>query len=380
MKIIIASDSFKGSLSTIEAARFMEEGVRRILPQAEIVKIPIADGGEGTVTAMVEGLGGQYREKEVTGPLRERISAQYGILPDHSAVIEIAAACGLPLVAPENRNVMRATSFGAGELVLDALRQGCRKIYIGLGGSATNDCGVGLIQALGGFFLDKMANSISIGGRSLNRITKIDLRYLDPRLAETEIIAICDVQNPLCGPTGAAAIFAPQKGATPEQVKILDENAAHLAKVVTEQLQKDYANLPGAGAAGGLGFGLMAFANAKLQKGIDLMLDLCHFEQAIEHADLVITGEGKIDGQSAFGKVPVGIAARCAAKKIPVLAIAGSVGTDIAGLYEKGITAIYPAVCRPMPLQEAMEQAGPFTAQAAENALRLFLARQEKGC
>ena len=375
MKIVIASDSFKGSCSTIEVAEAIEKGIRKIYSDAEIIKIPMADGGEGTVDALVIGTGGKYEEVEVIGPLGETIKTQYGILEGNIAVIEMAAASGLTLVKDEERNPLITTTYGTGQMIKAAMEKGCKKILIGIGGSATNDGGIGMAQALGVSFKDKDGNEIGYGGEKLAQIHNIDLSNINKSLKETEIIIMSDVINPLCGPNGAAAIYGPQKGATPEIVKLLDNNLKYYAKVINEKLGKDILDVPGAGAAGGLGAGLIVFCNASLCAGIEKVLDITGIDQHLVDADLVITGEGQMDHQSVFGKVPVGVGRRALKYNVPVIAIVGSVGEGASTVYAHGINAIMDIVTSPMTLCEAMENVSNLIEYTAENTMRVLSIR-----
>lgn len=371
MKIVIAPDSFKGSNTTIAVANHIEKGIRKVFPDAEIVKIPIADGGEGTVDALVLGAGGVIREKEVVGPLGEKVLGKYGVLHNGIAVLELASASGLPLVEGR-KNPLAATSYGTGELLLAAIAEGCRKIVIGLGGSATNDGGLGIAQALGVSFLDAHGKELGYGGGELHKLAKIDVSGLDPRVAECEITIACDVSNPLCGKTGASAIFGPQKGATPELVELLDKNLAHYAAVIKEQLGEDVIDVAGAGAAGGASVALMVFGHAKIASGIQTVLDVTEIDRHLKDADLVITGEGKIDYQSVFGKVPVGVGTRAKKFDLPVLAIVGDIGTGAEDVYDYGVDAIMSTVNKAMPLSEAMERSSELLTDAAERVMRMI--------
>lgn len=370
MNIVIATDSFKGSLSTVMAAKQMETGIRRVFPDASVTCIPIADGGEGTVDAMISGLGGDLEYADVTGPLGKPVTAKYGILKSGAAVIEMAAASGLTLVPPGEMDIMSATTFGTGELVRAALDKDCRKIYIGIGGSAANDGGTGMAQALGAHFYDASGQELPFGGGTLGCLARIDLQNMDPRLKDTELIIICDVDNPLCGPRGASAVFGPQKGATPEMVLELDCNLAHLAELVQQQCGVDAAGIPGAGAAGGLGMGLIAFTGAKPQPGIETMLNIAGFDEKVKNADLVITGEGRIDSQSVYGKVPVGVARRAQKHHVPVIAVVGCEGPGAGAVYDHGIQSIFSAVSAPCSMEEAIANAQENVSAAAERAMR----------
>lgn len=372
MRILIAPDSFKGSNSSEKVADYIERGIRKVFSKAEIRKIPIADGGEGTVDALIAGCGGKYYETVVTGPLGEKVEAAFGVLLDGSAVIEMAAASGLPLVPENCRNPLRTTTYGTGELIQAALDLGCKKILIGIGGSATNDGGVGMAQALGALFTNEEGKEVGLGGGNLDKIAAVDLSNMDPRLKETEIIVACDIDNPLCGESGASAVFAPQKGATPEMVEILDQNLLHLAALTKEQLGVDYAQAAGAGAAGGLGFGLMAYCGAKMCSGIEAVLQMVQVDHLLDDCDLLITGEGKMDGQSIHGKVPVGIAAHAKNKNVPVLAIVGDIGEGAENVYAYGINSIMSTVNKAMSLQEAIARGGELLVEATERAMRMI--------
>jgi glycerate kinase len=365
MKIVIAPDSFKESLTSIEAANQIEAGFREILPMANYVKIPIADGGEGTVAAMVSATGGHIVNAHVTGPLGDRISSYYGVIgAGNTAVIEMSAASGLTLVPPEKRNPLLTTSFGTGELIRHALDAGLRKFIIGIGGSATNDAGVGMLQALGAHFIDRDGREIGFGGGALSALDRIDCSSLDPRLKTCHVQVACDVDNPLTGPKGASVVFGPQKGADLATVEILEANLRHFARLVSRDLDKQVAGLPGGGAAGGMGAALMAFLGAELKPGIKIVIDAVGLEQVIVGAALVVTGEGRIDGQSVYGKVPVGIARIAARHGVPVIGFAGSLGPGAEHVSAHGISALFCMVNGPCSLQEAL-------AGAAENLFTL---------
>jgi len=326
MKIVIAPDSFKESLSAFQAARAIEKGFRDVFPEAEYVLIPMADGGEGTVQSLVDATGGTVIEKRVTGPLGEPVDAFFGLLGDgKTAVIEMAAASGLHLVPNEKRNPLLTTTRGTGELIRAALDKGVEHLIIGVGGSATNDGGAGMIQALGGRLLDQKRQEIAPGGGHLSELAEIDLSSLDSRLKKVKIDVACDVDNPLTGPNGASAVFGPQKGATPEMVRQLDENLSRFADVVEQTLEKPIRHVPGAGAAGGLGAGLLAFLDAELKRGVEIVLEAVQFQERVKDASLVITGEGRIDGQTISGKTPIGVAKAAKQYGIPVIGIAGFV-------------------------------------------------------
>ncbi len=371
MKIVIASDSYKGSNTSIKVAEGIERGIRKVNEDLECIKIPVADGGEGLVQALVPDES-KWVRKTVTGPMKKPVEAHYAMMDAATAVLEMASASGLPLVEGE-KDPRLATTYGTGELMKDAIERGCKTLYIGIGGSATNDGGTGMAKALGARFLDAQGKELDPAGGNLNEIAQVDLSGMLPALKETTIKVACDVDNPLCGDQGASAIYGPQKGATPEMVKLLDANLDHLAKIMEKASGKEYAEVPGAGAAGGLGFGLMAFCGAELESGIDLVLDSLGFDEAIEGASLVITGEGKIDGQSIRGKVPVGIAARAKKKNLPVLAVCGDIGPGVDVLYEYGIDSVMSTVNKAMPLSEAMDRSAELLEEAAERAFRMIM-------
>ncbi len=379
MKIIIAPDSFKGSLTAREACIAMEKGVRRVLPTAEIINLPMADGGEGTVDALVSSTKGQLIQQCVNDPLGNPVNATYGVLGDGvTAVIEMAAASGLPLVPPEKRNPLNTTTYGTGELIRAAFNQGCRKFIIGIGGSATNDCGTGMAQALGVQFFDNSGRRIEqqMTGGWLARVDKIDLSGLIPGIRESDFIVACDVDNPLLGPRGCAAVYSPQKGATPEIVAQLEQNMTGFIEILERTVGFSVRNSAGAGAAGGLGAGLMAFLKAKLTSGIKIVLTASHFAEKIHGADLILTGEGKIDFQTAFGKTLSGIAAEAKKQALPVIAIGGSVDLNIENLHEIGITSFFSICNQPMDLSMAMREGGKLLEVTSERVLRAILSLQ----
>ncbi|KAA9030638.1 glycerate kinase [Niallia endozanthoxylica] len=356
MKVLIAIDSFKGSISSLEGSKAIALGIKEVYPAAEIVTLPLADGGEGTVEALVRATGGRLVKKEVTGPLQEKIQAAYGILGDQkTAVIEVAEACGLPLVPLEKRNPFYTTTYGVGELILDAMDHGCREFVIGLGGSATNDAGVGMLQALGYRFLDNMQETVGLGAKELSRIVTIDVSQVTPLLKQCYFRVACDVNNPLYGPDGASHIFGPQKGATPEMVEELDLWVKQLAEITLKELNVDIQSIAGAGAAGGLGAAFSGFLGAHLESGINLILDMVQMEKHLEGADFVITGEGKIDGQTSRGKAPLGAAKLAQNHQIPVIALAGSVTDETNALHSLGMTSIFSIISSPLSLEKAMD-------------------------
>ena len=337
MKIVIAPDSFKESLSAMAVATCIEKGFAQIFPDSEYIKVPLADGGEGTVDVLVDALNGERQSQHVHGPILGNVNAVWALLDDgntKTALIEIAAASGLDLITPEQRNPLIATSYGTGQSILQALDAGAKKIIIGLGGSATNDGGAGILQALGGQLLDAQGNELPVGGSELANLAAIDLTNLDKRCADTELIVACDVSNPLTGENGASAIFGPQKGATPEMVEQLDKALAHFADVAEDILGVNHQQSAGYGAAGGAPMGLSLAFDVQIQAGIDMVLDTLKVNDALEGADLVITGEGQMDNQTLNGKTPFGIAKRALARNIPIIAIAGSLGTEVEALYD----------------------------------------------
>jgi glycerate kinase len=374
MRILIAPDKFKGSLTAREVAAHIAAGIRRVLPRAELIEVPMADGGEGTVQSLVDATGGEIVTVTVTGPLGEPVKAFFGILGDgKTAVIEMASASGLVLVPPEKRNPRITTTRGTGELLLAAAARGCSKAIVGIGGSATNDGGAGLAQAVGIRLLDAAGEELPPGGAALARLHTIDTDDLHPAVANMEIVVASDVTNPLCGPNGASAVYGPQKGATPEMVVELDAALQHYADVIFEQLAKEVRDLPGAGAAGGLGAGLLAFLPARMQRGVDIVLDVVELDKHARTADLVITGEGGIDSQTAFGKAPAGVAEVAVKHRKPVIALAGSVADDARQLHAHGFDAIFSLVRRPMTLAEAVDKAPALLEDAAEQIMRLLL-------
>ncbi len=375
MRIAIAPDSYKGSLTARQVAEAMERGIKKADPEIETVLIPMADGGEGTVQSLVDAVGGKIVECVVNDPLMREISAFYGILNDgNTAIIELAQASGLPLLSENERNPLFTTTYGTGQLIKDALDRGCRTLIIGLGGSATNDAGCGMVQALGARMLDSEGNDIGFGGGALKKLQRIDLSGFDSRIYDSRIFGACDVTNPLCGENGASVVFGPQKGADFEAIAILDKNLDWFSEVIKSQLGKDIKDLSGAGAAGGLGGGVVAFLNGELKKGIDLVIEFTDLEEKIKGSDLVITGEGMIDFQTAFGKTPFGVAQVAKEQNIPVIAIAGSLGKDYESLYQKGFDGIFSIVSKPMTLEEAMGNAAYLIEMATENIVRSLLA------
>ncbi len=377
MKILIAPDSFKESISAAKAAEAIARGIRDVLPAAETVLLPIADGGEGTVEALVKAAGGRLVSTAVSGPLGDEVCAPWGILPDGTGVIEMAAASGLPLVPLPRRNPLLTSTLGTGQLIRAALDQGCTRIILGVGGSATNDGGAGAIAALGAALLDERGREISPNAQGLLDLHTIDTNNIDPRLAKTRIEVASDVDNPLLGPRGAAAIFGPQKGADPAMVSVLEQALTRLAEVVRNSVGKDIASFPGSGAAGGLAAGLSIISPVVVRPGIELVLDTINFASHLQGADLVFTGEGKIDGQSVMGKALSGIARLAGQANVPVIALCGALGPGYQEVYSAGVTAVQPIVPGPMPLEQALAQADSLLEAAAGRAMRIFLAGRQ---
>ncbi len=355
MRIVVAPDSFKGSLSAVAVAKAMEAGILAVFPAAEVKKVPIADGGEGTVEALVLATGGCVITEKVAGPLGDTVEAGWGLLGDgETAVIEMAAASGLTLVPKERRNPRATSTYGTGQLIKAALDRGIRKLIIGIGGSATNDGGTGMARALGVRFLDAGGAELPDGGAPLARLARIDMSGADPRLAAAQIMVACDVDNPLCGPRGASAVYGPQKGATPEMVAELDAALANYAAVAQAATGKDVANLPGAGAAGGLGAGLMFFTPAALRPGVEIVLEATGFADLVKDAALVITGEGNTDFQTAHGKAPVGVAKVAKQFGVPTVCLSGGLGKGCDAVLEQGVDALLSVVPQPMTLEDCM--------------------------
>jgi glycerate kinase len=372
LRVLIIPDSFKGSASSLEVAQAISAGFGVVRPQDERRILPVADGGEGTVTALVEGCGGSYQSCTVHGPLGAPTEAVFGLLADGTAIIEMAQASGLPLVPVDQRDPTQTSTYGTGELILRALDLGCRRIIMGIGGSATNDGGAGMACALGAKFLDKKGKSFLPVGGALAQLDAIDCTGLDPRLAHTQFLVASDVTNPLCGPTGASAVYGPQKGATPEQVVQLDAALARYAQVLSAAFHRDVSDLPGAGAAGGLGAGLMAFCSAQLSPGIEILFQMLHLEEQVAWADLILTGEGRVDATSLNGKLLSGVGALARQYQKPVVALTGSIGQGSASLLDAGISAVIPISDGPITLDESLARGPELISAAAERIARLL--------
>ena len=373
MKIVIAPDSFKDCLTSPDVAKFIELGIRNVFPDADIKLLPLADGGEGTVVTLVTATNGKIFHKKVHDPLMREITAHFGVLGDgETAVIEMASASGIELLKENERNPWKTTSYGTGELFKFALDKGCRKIIIGIGGSATNDAGTGMLQALGIQFLDANKHEIEPGGGALKKLVSIKTGMLDQRLKQSKIIIASDVMNPLLGKTGTSAVYGPQKGADKNMVRRLDANLKHFAGIVKQQQGISVENIPGSGAAGGLGAGILAFLPSEIKPGFDIVKEVVELEKHIQEADLVITAEGKIDNQTAYGKAPAGVAGIAKKYDIPVIAFAGIVENGINELYRKGFSAIIPITNKPMNLDESIKKAGELLTLAAERSMRLI--------
>lgn len=374
MKIVIAPDSFKESLSAPQVAEAIARGVKHAAPEAHIICVPMADGGEGTVNAVLAATQGEERVHRVSNALGHPIDAAWGWLDNQTAVIEMAAAAGLEHISPTSRDPMKATSAGVGELIRHALDAGAKHIVLGLGGSATNDAGAGMLQALGLRLLNQSGNEIEPGGAALAKLASIDDSQFDTRLREVTVTIASDVNNPLCGVKGASAIFGPQKGASPEQIKQLDAALGHFADICATKLGHDKRNEPGSGAAGGLGFAAHAWMQARFRPGIEVVAGIGGLANAVQGASLVITGEGRMDAQTLLGKTPMGVATIAKQAGVPVIAIAGSLGSGYQGLYGAGIQAAFSLTSGPMTLQQACENASSLLEDRAQDIIRLWLA------
>lgn len=372
MRLLFASDSFKGTLSSEQIIRLLTDSANRIFPGCETLGVPIADGGEGTVDAVIAVTKGEMREAAVHGPLMEEMKASYGVFHGDAAIIEMAAASGLPMVPVEKRNPLHTTTYGTGELIKDALDAGYRKLSIAIGGSATNDGGMGAMRALGVRFLDAEGNELNGFGADLAKVADIDVSGIHPAVTEAEITVMCDVNNPLTGLDGATYTFGKQKGGTPEILDELEAGMKQYASVILDKLGMDVDKIAGAGAAGGLGAALCVFLHAELKSGIETVLDLIDFDTLLDGTDLVVTGEGRIDWQSAFGKVPSGIGIRCKAKGVPAVAVVGGMGNGAEKIYEFGVESIIPTINGAMDIKEALERAEELYANAADRLFRMI--------
>lgn len=375
-KIILAPDSFKGTMSSQEICDILAQEIKRVWPQAQVVSLPVADGGEGSVDAFLAAVGGEKVAVPCKGPHWEDIQGFYGLLPDGTAVVEMAAAAGLPLVGQRLRPD-QTTTYGVGQLVRAAVCGGARRLVVGLGGSATNDGGAGMAAALGVRFFRADGEPYIPTGGTLDQLARVDRSGLEPALASVELTAMCDIDNPLCGPTGASAVFGPQKGAGPDMVPVLDRNLGHLADIMAEDLGRDLRDMPGAGAAGGLGFGVAAFFGGRLQMGIETVLDVAGFDHLLQGAWLVITGEGCIDGQSLWGKVVSGVARRAKAADVPTIAMVGDIGEGAGGLYEQGVTGMFSINRVAIPFSQARTRSREDLRAASADLFRL-LARMSR--
>jgi glycerate kinase len=377
LKVVIAPQGFKGNLTALQVSQAIDRGIRRVLPDVVTSLVPMADGGEGTTQALIDALGGEMIPVEVTDPMGGRVLAHWGFLSDGvTAVIEMAVASGLSLVPPGKRNPLSATTYGTGELIRHALEKGCRKFIIGIGGSATNDGGAGMAQALGARLLDAKGEAIAFGGAALSSLEHIDVATLDSRLADCDILLACDVDNPLCGPNGASCVYGPQKGATDKMVAQLDKALAHYADVIERDLGIDIRDIPGAGAAGGLGAGLMVFLKARLEPGVEVIIQATGLITHLKGAELVFTGEGRIDSQTACGKTPVGVARRAKELGLPVIAITGEIGDGYQAVFREGIDSVFSIAPGPISLSQSLSMAEELTADTAERAVRLFISGQ----
>ena len=374
MRILIAPDSYKNALSALEVAKSLKSGLQKVFQDAEFEILPMADGGEGTVEALIDATQGQMIKTEVCDPLMRPIESSFGITGDGiTAVIEMASASGIQLITSAEKNPWITTTYGTGELIHAAMDKGCRDIILGIGGSATNDCGMGMAAALGVKFLDQTGNSVGPGGGMLAEVTRIDMSGLDERIRETKIMVACDVTNPLTGPSGASHVYGPQKGADPGMVKKLDSNLKKFSDLIIEQIGKDVEQIPGAGAAGGLGAGLIAFLDGGLVEGVPAIAAKTGLDEAVAKADIVITGEGGIDFQTQFGKTPYGVAQVAKKHGKPVIAVAGTIGKGVDELYSKGIDAVISILDRPLSLEEAIRQTPTLLEATGERIGRLLI-------
>lgn len=373
MKIVLAPDKFKGSLSAVQACDALEIGARRVLPNAQIVRVPLADGGEGTLDALVAATGGTIRVCRVQGPLGTPVEAQWGMLPDGTAVIEMAQATGLSLVPPDQRDALRASSYGTGQLIRAALKVGCRNFIIAIGGSASTDGGLGALSALGLFARDARGRALAPGGGSLRELKTIDLRFMDARLRKSHFTVLCDVTNPLYGTQGAAQVYGAQKGATHAQVVQLDEGLRRLSHVAAKAVEHDYSATPGSGAAGGIGFGLLAFCGAQLRSGIDAVVEATQLADKLSGASLVLTGEGALDEQTLRGKTVAGLCRVARAHAVPVIGFAGSIDLSGKQMDQLGLASAFSIVEKQASLQECVDGAHALLANSCERVLRAWV-------
>ncbi|WP_315073723.1 glycerate kinase [uncultured Clostridium sp.] len=379
MKIVIAPDSFKGSLTALEVANAIEDGLKKYDRDFVIEKVPMADGGEGTVESLVSLTDGEIITVKVKDPLMRDVKGFYGLLGDKkTAVIEMAAASGLPLLNENEKNPLITSTFGTGQLIVDALDKGCKNFIIGIGGSATNDGGTGMLKALGVKFLNKDNKEIKDGAIELNHLHAIDMSQFDKRIYECDIKVACDVENPLCGENGASFVFGAQKGADEDMMRVLDDNLCHYGKVLENAFDMEVINVPGAGAAGGMGAALVAVLKAKLERGIDIIIRESRLGEKLKDADLVFTGEGRIDFQTKFGKTPFGVASEASKNNIPVIAIAGSIGEGTDTLYEVGFDGIFSTMDKPMTLDDAIKNASELVKEAAYRIINLYMVHERK--
>ncbi len=376
MNVLVLMDSFKGSLSSVECGKAVAEGIGKVYPESSVKVLPVADGGEGTLDALLHSLGGKEKTLLATGPLGNKIPCRYGILPDGTAVMEMASAAGLPLLSENERDPMRTTTFGVGEMILDALDEGCRRFLFGIGGSSTNDGGVGMLSALGFQFLDSKGENIPLGGKGLSSLSSIRKENVDPRLSECSFSIACDVENPLLGENGCSAVYGPQKGATPEMIGILDRGLAAYARLTKKIFPEADENKKGAGAAGGIGFAFQSYLNATLENGIQMILKEIGAEEEMEKADIVVTGEGRLDGQSVMGKAPAGVAAAAKRHGKTVIAFSGCIGKGAEQLNEYGIDAYFAIPKGAATLEDLMKKETAYEnlKDCAEQAFRLLRA------
>lgn len=376
LNILMAMDSFKGSLTSLQAEEAVERGIKKanraFNKNIEIIKVPMADGGEGTTQAIISSIGGKIINVRVRDPLFREIDSYFGILPDNTAIVEMAAASGINLLSASERNPLITTSYGTGQLIKAALDYGCKKIILAIGGSATNDGGAGMIQALGVRMLDKNNNEIAFGGGELSNIQEIKFNEIDSRIKECQFTVASDVENILCGKYGASAVYGPQKGASPEVVNVLDRNLQYFSKIVMQKHVRDVALIPGSGAAGGLGFAAIAFLNAKVKKGLEVIAEITDLDRKIQNADIVVTGEGSTDYQTLYGKVVFGIAAIAKKLNKTLICLSGAVDLEIDELYDAGVTSLFSIVNGPISIKEAMEHGERLLEKKSENIFRLL--------